>query len=706
MSAGSPFPEGATPLPGGTNFALYSESATAVSVCLFDEDGHERRVPLEGRTGHVWHGFVEGVGHGQRYGFRVEGPWDPSRGQRFNANKLLVDPYARALEGKVSYRAGAIFDHAPTAARDDTDSAPFVPKGIVLDEPFDWEGDALPRIPWRDTVIYEAHVKSLTFRHPDVEPAHRGTYLGVASAPMIAHLRGLGVTAIELMPIHEVADEPSVARRGQKNYWGYSTLGYFAPDQRFASRAGEQVREFKAMVKALHAAGIEVILDVVYNHSCEGDETGPTLFLRGIDNRVYYKLRDHGARCVDYTGCGNTLQVEHPQVLKLICDSLRYWVTEMHVDGFRFDLTTTLGREGADFRRHAAFFRTIFQDPVLSRVKLIAEPWDLGPDSMQLGHFPGRWREWNARFRDGMRRFWNGHDKSLSDLGYRLTGSSDLFHTPARTTTTSINFITAHDGFTLRDLVSYTRKHNDANGENSRDGSNDNLSMNFGVEGETDDAMVVAARGRQIRNFLAMLYLTPGVPMITSGDEIRKTQKGNNNPYVLDDDISYLNWALDDEARALRDYCGALARLRKRFPALRRDAFFDGGDIVWLDADGHPMQLEDWGSPEVMALSAMMKPVREDPQSVLCFVLNGDKAEVAFRLPSVPQDTGGPSDKKKSESSGKLEGGWHVLVDTRRRDACAENDGILQAGATYTMPPRSFALLIGSKPLGPKSGMR
>jgi len=676
-------------------------------VCLFDEGGHERRVPLEHRTGHVWHGFIDGVGAGQRYGFRVDGPWDPGRGQRFNASKLLVDPYARALEGKVSYRGGAIFDHTPSTARDDTDSAPFVPKGIVVgDEPFDWEGDAPPGTPWCDTVLYEAHVKSLTFRHPDLDPRLRGTYLGVASAPMIEHLRGLGVTAIELMPIHEVCDEPGVARRGQKNYWGYSTLGYFAPDQRFASRAGEQVHEFKAMVKALHAAGIEVILDVVYNHSCEGDETGPTLFLRGIDNRVYYKLRDHGARCVDYTGCGNTLQVEHPQVLKLICDSLRYWVTEMHVDGFRFDLTTTLGREGVEFKRHAAFFRTIFQDPVLSRVKLIAEPWDLGPDSMQLGQFPGRWREWNARFRDGMRRFWNGHDKSLSDLGYRLTGSSDLFHTHGRTPMASINFITAHDGFTLRDLVSHTRKHNDANGENNRDGSNDNLSMNFGVEGETDDAMVFAARARQMRNFLAMLYLTPGVPMLTSGDEIRKTQKGNNNPYVLDDDISYLNWALDDEARALRDYCGALARLRKRFPALRRETFFDGDDIVWLDADGTPMQLQDWGSPEVMALSAVLKPVREDPETVLCFVLNGDKAEVAFRLPGLPQAPDRHPDKNKSETSGKLEGGWRVLVDTRRRHACAENDGILQAGATYTMPPRSFALLIGSKPLGPRSGMR
>jgi len=698
--SGRPHPEGATVTDEGTNFALYSESATAVTVCLFDERGQETRVALEQRTAHVWHGFIEGVRAGQRYGFRVDGPWEPLRGQRFNPNKLLVDPHARALDGKVSYRGRAIFDHGADGSRNDADSAAFVPKAVVVGgDTFDWGNDAPPSIRWRDTVIYEAHVKSLTARHPEIAPELRGTYLGVASEPMIAHLRALGVTAVELLPVHEVADEPSVALRGQRNYWGYATLGYFAPDQRFASRKGEQVREFKSMVKALHAAGIEVLLDVVYNHSCEGDETGPSLFLRGIDNRVYYKLRDHGARTVDVTGCGNSLRLEHPQVLKLVCDSLRYWVTEMRVDGFRFDLATTLGREGGgheggDFSSAAAFFHAIHQDPVLSRVKLIAEPWDLGPDGMQLGHFPPRWREWNARFRDGIRRFWNGHERSLSDLGYRLTGSSDLFHTPGRATTASINFVTAHDGFTMRDLVSYTKKHNEANGENNRDGTNDNASIHFSVEGETDDALVLAARARQVRNFFAMLFLTPGVPMITSGDEIRKTQKGNNNPYVLDDDTSYLNWALDDEARALRDYCGALARLRKRFPALGRENFFDGGDILWLDADGHPMQLEDWGAPDVMALSAVVAPVPEDPETLLCFVLNGDKTEVSFRLPSLPDS---PS--------------WRVLVDTRKREACGpsgegESGKIREAGATYIMPPRCFALLIATKPLGRDARMR
>ncbi|WP_394827094.1 glycogen debranching protein GlgX [Pendulispora albinea] len=711
----SPYPDGATPAPGGTHFALYSESATAVTVCLFgDGDGEtgaglgtERRVPLRERIGHVWHGFVPGVGPGQRYGFRVDGPWDPLRGHRFNPNKLLVDPYARALSGKVSYRGGAIFDRKADGSRDEADSAPFVPKSIVCGAPFDWGDDSPPHTPWRDTVIYEAHVKGLTYLHPEIDPALRGTYLGIASEPMIAHLRALGVTAIELMPVHETCDEPSVAKRGQHNYWGYSTLGYFAPDQRFAARKGEQVQEFQAMVKALHSAGIEVILDVVYNHSCEGDETGPSLFLRGIDNRVYYKLRDHGARTVDFTGCGNSLKVEHPQVLKLICDSLRYWVTEMHVDGFRFDLATTLGREGVDFSSQAAFFRVLHQDPVLSRVKLVSEPWDLGPDGMQLGHFPPKWREWNARFRDGMRRFWNGHDKSLSDLGYRLTGSSDLFHTPGRTPTASINFITAHDGFTLRDLVSYREKHNEANGEEGRDGSNDNASIHFGVEGETDDAMVLAARARQIRNFLAMLFLTPGVPMITSGDEILRTQKGNNNPYVLDDETSWLDWTLDPEAKALRDYVGALARLRKRFPALRRETFFDGNDITWLDVDGHPMQLEDWGAPEVMALSAVMAPAAEDPTTSLCFLLNGDKTEVAFRLPRprLPHKSG-PGAAPLGPIAAGGEAVWRVAVDTRRRDACMDTQANFQAGATYTVPPRCFALLVATNPLGPESGMR
>jgi isoamylase len=656
--------QGATVESDGVHFGLYSESATHVWVCLFDERGHETRVPLTERSGFVWHGKVRGIGAGQRYGFRVDGPWDLARGQRHNPQKLLVDPYARLIEGKVSYRGGAVFGHAADGTRDPVDSAPFAPKSVVIDDAFDWEGDAPPEVAWKDTVLYEAHVKGLTKLHPDVPSELRGTYGGLASEAAIGHLRALGVTAVELLPIHEVADEPFIVKRGQVNYWGYSTLGYFTPDQRLASRPGEQVREFKAMVKALHRAGIEVILDVVYNHSCEGDERGPTLFLRGIDNRVYYKLGDGGARYENYTGCGNSLNVQHPQVLKLITDSLRYWVTEMHVDGFRFDLTTTLGREAVDFSPRAAFFQAISQDPILSTVKLIAEPWDCA--SMQLGGYPVGWREWNAHFRDGMRRFWNGHQRSLGEIGYRLSGSSDLFQRPGKTPTASINFITAHDGFTLRDLVSYERKHNLANGEDNRDGTSDNASINFGVEGESEDPYVKRARARQVRNLFAMLLLAPGVPMIVAGDEIGRTQKGNNNPYAIDDETAWVSWDLSPEQKTLRDFCARLIRLRGELPALSRETFFSTDEMAWLRPDGKPMRGEDWSHPTRLALMAYLR-------GELLLLINGEGDDMSFRLPQVAD-------------------GFRVLVDTRDPDGGPETAKLLP-GSTYSMPGRCFALL-------------
>ncbi len=655
--------QGAHIVHGGAEFALYSENATGVELCLFDARGVETKHRITEQSHHVWHAFIPGITEGQRYGFRVHGSYDPAFGDRFNPNKLVIDPYARAFEGKLSHRP-AVFGYG----RDDSemdlrDSAPFVPKSVLVGEAFDWGSDAPPRVPWEDTVIYEAHLKGFTRLHPRVAPELRGTYGGLGSEAAIAHLVSLGVTTVELLPVHECLDEASVAQRGQANYWGYNTLGYFAPDQRFASRPGAQVTEFKEMVKALHEAGIEVILDVVFNHTAESDHLGPTVSFRGIDNRVYYQLKSPPDRYVDFTGCGNTINVDHPQVLKLIVDSLRYWVETMHVDGFRFDLAPVLGREKASFNPGAAFFDIVHTDPVLSRVKLIAEPWDLAPDNMQLGHFPVGWTEWNARFRDGMRRFWNGFDRSLSEVGYRLTGSSDLF-SPTRGPLASINFITAHDGFTMRDLVSYGVKHNLPNGEHNSDGTNDNLSTNFGVEGDTDDAEVIAARARQVRNFFATLLLLPGVPMMTSGDELGKSQRGNNNPYSLDDEAAWLDWRLDDTRRELLAFTQQLIALRGELPGLRRKAFFEGAELSWRRPDGEPMTGADWQSPQAMAL-AMLVRTAEPPLIVL---MSAEAAEVRFRLP---------------------EGSWEVLLDTR----ATRIPFAVTAASSYAIEGRSFALL-------------
>ncbi|HYO35206.1 MAG TPA: glycogen debranching protein GlgX, partial [Geodermatophilus sp.] len=535
---GSPAPLGAHWDGTGTNVALWSAGATAVDLCLFDPDGTEHRHRLQETTHQVWHGRLAGVGPGQRYGYRVHGPHDPGTGARWNPAKLLLDPSARAVDGDLVLDP-ALFGSRPDApgTADGRDSAPFVPRGVVVHDSFPWDGDRRPMTPWSDTVIYEVHVKGATMRHPDVPPALRGTYAGLAHPAFVEHLRSLGVTAVELLPVHSFVSEPHLMRRGLTNYWGYNTLGYFAPHAAYSSAGsgGGQVTEFKAMVKALHAAGIEVVLDVVYNHTAEGDGSGPTLSLRGIDNPGYYRLDGaNPARYTDYTGCGNTLDVRRPQVLAMLMDSLRYWVTEMHVDGFRFDLAAALARSMHDVDRLSAFFDVVHQDPVVSRVKLIAEPWDVGEGGYQVGNFPPLWTEWNGKYRDTVRDVWSGAHVGVRDLAYRLTGSSDLYRSDGRRPFASVNFVTAHDGFTLADLVTYERKRNEANGEDNRDGESHNRNWNGGVEGPSDDPQVRAVRARQVRNHLATLLLSTGVPMLTAGDELGRTQGGNNNAYCQD----------------------------------------------------------------------------------------------------------------------------------------------------------------------------
>lgn len=607
---GKPHPLGATHDPHGVNFALFSEHATGVTLCLFDDEGRETQIQMSEHTAYVWHAYVVGAHVGQRYGYRVDGPFDPGAGHRFNRNKLLLDPYARQVVGEVTYdRAIFAVEEKDEARVSSVDSAPFVPRGVVTDSHFDWEGDAPLDIPWAETVVYEAHVKGLTARHPLVHERNRGTYLGACEPAIVEHLKRIGVTAIEFLPLHQKVDEEALRSRGLTNYWGYSTLSYFAPDRRFASRAGDEVIEFKRMVRELHKAKIEVILDVVYNHSGEGDRFGPTLSLRGIDNRSYYRLQPGNlAEYEDFSGCGNTLNMHHPQTIKLVMDSLRYWVSEMHVDGFRFDLAPALAREVFNVDRLSAFFDIIHQDPLLSRVKLIAEPWDLGEGGYQVGNFPVLWNEWNGRFRDSVRRFWIGNESDVRDMGYRLTGSSDLFGDDGRQPHASVNFITAHDGFTLRDLVSYETKHNEANGEENRDGANENLSWNCGVEGETSDPAVRAVRLRQMRNLLATLFLSQGVPMLTSGDEIGKTQKGNNNAYAQDNATSWLDWKLDHEANDLLQFTSRLAALRKEHAVFRHLRFFRGAplvhggmkDLAWFTAEGKEMTEQDWSTPRAL----------------------------------------------------------------------------------------------------------
>jgi isoamylase len=605
---GTPFPLGATWDGRGTNFSLFSQNAERVELCLFDGDGHETRVELGERTAFNWHCYLPGVGPGQLYGYRVHGAYDPNRGKRFNPYKLLIDPYAKAIEGPVRWERANVLPYVPSPDADadidldDEDDADAIPKCIVIDPSFDWEDDRPPATPWHDTVIYEAHVKGFTKLHPHVREDLRGTYAGLASEGAIAYFRELGVTAVELLPIHHIADEQFLHDKGLTNYWGYSSIGYLAPHALYAATGtrGEQLSEFKGMVKALHRAGIEVILDVVYNHTAEGNHLGPVLAFKGVDNESYYRLMPDAPRFYqDFTGTGNSLNPVHPSVLRLIMDSLRYFVIECHVDGFRFDLASALAREFYEVDRLSTFFDTIHQDPVISQVKLIAEPWDVGPGGYQVGNFPVLWAEWNGPYRDTMRDFWRGSG-NLGSFASRFTGSSDLYQRDGRDPFASINFVTAHDGFTLRDLVSYNEKHNAANGEGNRDGTDDNRSWNLGVEGDTGDAAINTVRARQQRNFLATLLLSQGVPMLLGGDELGRTQHGNNNAWCQDNEISWFDW--DEADPELPEFVRALITLRREHPVFRRETFLSGTetrgsglpDVWWFRPDGRRMTQRDW----------------------------------------------------------------------------------------------------------------
>ncbi|MEL7156834.1 MAG: glycogen debranching protein GlgX, partial [Actinomycetota bacterium] len=601
---GEMYPLGATADGEGTNFAVYSEVADHIELCLFDDAGHERRLGLPEVTAFVHHGYVPGVGPGRHYGYRVHGPWAPDEGILCNPSKLLIDPYAKAVAGPIVW-GEEVYGHGPgdLDRRDDRDSAPFMPRSVVIDPTFDWEGDRPPGTPLDATVIYETHVRGMTMRHPDVRPEHRGTYAGLADPAVLGHLRALGVTAIELLPVHHFLSEHSVVERGLTNYWGYNTLAYLAPHGPYAAGGdtGAQVREFKEMVKAVHRAGIEVILDVVYNHSAEGNHLGPLLSLKGFDNRAYYRLDPANPRhYVDFSGTGNTLNMANAQPLQLMMDSLRYWIQDMHVDGFRFDLAAALARGLHDMDRLSSFFDLIHQDPVINQVKLIAEPWDVGAGGYQVGNFPPLWSEWNGKYRDEVRDYWRGSDQSLADFASRLTGSSDLYAWSGRRPSASINFVTAHDGFTLADLVAYDHKHNEANGEGNADGESHNRSWNSGVEGPTDDPAVVAVRETRRRSLLATLFLSQGVPMLLGGDEIGRTQGGNNNGYAQDNEVSWFDWDNADED--LLAFVKRLIALRAAHPIFRRRRWFEGRpirgagthDLGWYRPDGSPMEDADW----------------------------------------------------------------------------------------------------------------
>ncbi len=685
VEVGAPSPLGSTWDGRGVNFALFSKNGAAVELCLFDSDGAETRVPVTSRTLHVWHVYVPGLRPGRRYGWRVHGPYAPQQGDRFNRNKLLVDPYARELDGVLDVR-GPVYAFRPERPADNLlfdarDDAAAKPRSVVVDDAFDWGDDRLPRVPWHDTVVYELHVRGFTRLHPGVPEPMRGKFLGLASDAAIEHLKSLGVTTVKLMPVHSRADEPALVARGLTNYWGYNTLSYFAPDDRFATAPGRAVPEFRAMVKRLHAAGIEVVLDVVYNHTCEGDRFGPTVTFRGIDNRVYYRLdRDRPDRYLDFTGCGNTLDTSHPQVLKLVTDSLRYWASEMHVDGFRFDLAPALARDDRGrFDPRSSFLAALHQDPILAGRKLIAEPWDLGEGGYRLGGFPVAWLEYNDRFRDTVRRFWRGEAKVIGDLGYRLTGSSDVFSGEARPPQASLNFVTVHDGFTLRDLVSYEAKHNEANGEGNADGGPVGTSQNCGVEGETSDAHIVTRRRTLARSLMATLFVSQGVPMLEMGDELWRTQRGNNNAYCHDSELTWVDWRETDAAAGMLSAARSLASLRRRLAALRQRDFLRGErtsdgrkDITWLRPDGAEMQLADWKEPAQAAISFRLEA---DPTVVV--LLNGGAAPATFVVR--PPLSGTP---------------WRVVFDAS--DESNETDGVEapRVASEVAIGPGSLLILV------------
>jgi glycogen operon protein len=699
---GRPDPLGATWDGHGTNFAVYSPRAVRVELCLFDDvTGKESaRIALPEETRNTWHGYLNGVGPGTLYGFRVQGRYAPREGIRFNPNKLLIDPYARAVAGRIDWRA-PIFGYRLGArtedlTRDVHNSARGMPKCVVVDDHFDWGDDTPPGVPWGETVVYETHVKGISMLHPDVPEELRGTYLGLSSEPIVAHLRSLGVSAVELLPVHHFDDDKFLLDKDLSNYWGYNSIGYFAPAARYATGdRGQQVAEFKSMVKRLHAAGLEVFLDVVYNHTAEGNHLGPTLMFRGLDNPTYYSLMPDNPRYYrDFTGTGNSLNVSHPQTLKLIADSLRYWVQAMHVDGFRFDLVTVLGREPEAYDTGAAFFDIVHQDPVLSRIKLIGEPWDVGDFGYQVGNLPVLWSEWNGKYRDNARRFWKGDAGQVAELAYRLSGSSDLYRLSGRGPTGSINFLTAHDGFTLRDLVTYNDKHNNANGENNQDGANDNNSWNSGVEGPSEDPEVNELRMRRQRSLLATLFLSQGVPMLLGGDEMARTQQGNNNAYCQDNPISWFDWNLNDQQRELLAFTRGLIAFRAEHPILRRRRYFEGlflpgadiKDLTWFKLDGTEVQDEDWTDPELRWLAMRLAGEAIDEREAeggrisdetLLVLINTHHEDQAFTLP---------------ESGGGDACVWEQLMNTTQASPPTPSGEVHAVGATYTLSPRSLAL--------------
>ena len=697
---GTPYPLGATWDGWGTNFTLFSEAAERVELCLFSDDEAENgalaesRIDLTEVDGFVWHVYLPGIAPGQRYGYRVHGPYDPPRGLRCDGSKLLLDPYAKAVEGELRWDEALFSYHfAHPRRRNTTDSAPYMPKNVVINPFFDWSHDRAPQIPYHETVIYETHVRGLTLRHPDVPPHQQGTYAGVAHPSIVAHLQRIGATAVELMPVHQFVPEQSLVAHGLTNYWGYNTIGFLAPHNRYSSagQRGEQVGEFKTMVKALHEAGIEVILDVVYNHTAEGDHMGPTLCFRGIDNGAYYRL--DGAepwRYLDYTGCGNSLNARHPHALQLVMDSLRYWILEMHVDGFRFDLASALARELHDVDRLSTFFDLVQQDPVVSQVKLIAEPWDVGEGGYQVGNFPPLWTEWNGKYRDTVRDFWRGHPDTMPEFASRLVGSSDLYATSGRRPVASINFVTCHDGFTMHDLVSYNSKHNEANGENNQDGADDNRSWNCGTEGPTEDRAVNELRARQKRNFLLTLFVSQGVPMLLAGDELGRTQAGNNNAYCQDNELSWLDWSLAAAERDLLQFTETVAILRRDHPVFRRRRFFRGrqdepvdesSDILWLTPGGKEMTQEDWGAGYAQSLAVYVNGeaiTEPDPRGGriiddrFLLLFNAHPDPLAFTLPGT-----------------SLAAGWEVVIDT----SSAKRSGPLGAAGEVKVSGRTIMLL-------------
>jgi glycogen operon protein len=699
---GHPYPLGATWDGAGVNFALFSENATGVELCLFDPTDMTQEtttISLKEHTDQVWHAYLPEVRPGQLYGYRVYGPYEPEAGHRFNPAKLLLDPYAKAITGPVDWNDtafGYTLGHADAdLSHDDRDSAAAMPKCVVLDPAFSWGDDVRPRIPWHKTLIYELHVKGFTARHPEVPEGLRGTYAGLTTPAVLAYLGSLGITTVELMPVHQFVTDRHLVDRGLTNYWGYNSIGFFAPDARYASNGtfGQQVAEFKTMVNTFHREGIEVILDVVYNHTAEGNHLGPTLCFRGIDNAAYYRLvADTPRHYMDYTGTGNTLNMTHPTVLRLIMDSLRYWVQEMHVDGFRFDLAATLARELHEVDRLGAFFDIIHQDPILSQVKLIAEPWDVGEGGYQVGNFPTLWAEWNGKYRDTVRRYWKGDADQVGDVAYRLTGSSDLYEHSGRRPYASINFVTAHDGFTLCDLVSYNEKHNEANGEDNRDGADDNQSWNCGVEGATDDPVILSLRARQQRNFLATLLLSQGVPMLLAGDEIGRTQGGNNNTYCQDNELSWIDWQLDPPRQELLAFTQHVLEQFRQHPALRRRHFFYGRqirgseikDITWFRPDGAEMTEEDWTNPETRCFGLQLagdlieetdergNPIVDDS---LLILLNAHHEAVPFVLPM-----------HQPEQS------WECVLDTREATGKPQKN-TLADDTPFALEARSLVLL-------------